>query len=97
MSDIQRYIKSRKQKDSEFAKKYDEGYEQFKIGVMIRNLRKEAWLTQESLAEMLGSKKSAISRMENHAEDIKLSTLTHLASVLGKTIKIKFESATRQK
>ena len=31
----------------------------------------------------------AISRMENHAEDIKLSTLKRVASALGKKLEVK--------
>jgi len=90
MSDLQRYISTRKRKDSKFATDFAEGYEEFKIGVMVKDLRKAQGLTQEALAKKLGSKKSAISRLENHAEDIKLSTLAHLATALGKKIKVEF-------
>jgi transcriptional regulator with XRE-family HTH domain len=45
-------------------------------------------MTQQELAKQLNTKKSAISRMENHAEDIKLSTLVNVASALGKYINI---------
>ncbi len=40
------------------------------------------------LANQLSTKKSTISRIENHAEDIKLSTLVRVASTLGKNLKI---------
>jgi transcriptional regulator with XRE-family HTH domain len=43
-------------------------------------------LTQQQLAKKLETKKSAISRIENHAEDIKLSTLDKFAQALGKTL-----------
>ncbi len=75
MSDLKRYIKERKKKDRRFAEGYDEGYEEFKIGVMLRQAREAAGLTQEELARRLKTKKTAISRIENHAADIKLSTL----------------------
>ena len=74
MSDIDKYIVNRKKKDKEFAEGFDEGYEQFKIGVVLRQARESAGLTQEELARRLKTKKTAISRIENHAEDIKLST-----------------------
>jgi transcriptional regulator with XRE-family HTH domain len=45
-------------------------------------------LTQEELAGRLKTKKSAISRIENHAEDIKLSTLEKVAMALGKQLQI---------
>ncbi len=34
------------------------------------------------------TKKSAISRIENHAQDIKLSTLQAFAHIMGKELKI---------
>jgi transcriptional regulator with XRE-family HTH domain len=45
-------------------------------------------LTQEELARRLKTKKTAISRIENHAEDIKLSTLERVAMALGKRLQI---------
>ena len=88
MSDLQKYIKKRKARDTEFAKGFDTGYEQFKIGVMLKQAREEAGLTQEELAVKLDTKKSAISRIENHAEDIKLSTLEKFAHALGKNLRL---------
>jgi len=88
MSDLQRYIEKRKARDPEFASEYESGYQQFKIGVMLKMAREEAGLTQEQLARKLKTKKSAISRIENHAEDIKLSTLEKIAKALGKSLRI---------
>ena len=88
MSDIDRYIKSRKKSDPEFARGFDEGYRDFKIGVILRQAREEAGLTQEELADRVGTQKTAISRMENHAEDIKLSTIQKVAKALGKNLEI---------
>jgi len=89
MSDLTKYIKERKKRDRVFAKGFDEGYEQFKIGVILRQAREEAGLTQEELARRLKTKKTAISRIENHAEDIKLSTLERVAGALGKRVQIR--------
>jgi len=88
MSDLKKYIAGRKKKDKEFAAGFEEGYEQFKIGVMLRQAREEAGLTQEELARQLKTKKTAISRIENHAEDIKLSTLERVAEALGKRLHV---------
>ena len=88
MSDVKRYVKKRKARDTEFALGYDSGYEQFKIGVMLKQAREDAGLTQEELAARLKTKKTAISRIENHAEDIKLSTLEKFAKALGKRLKL---------
>ena len=88
MSDLQKYIEKRKKQDSEFAKNFDKGYEEFKIGEILKQARKDMGLSQEEVAIKLHTKKSAISRIENHAQDIKLSTLQKFANILGKELKI---------
>lgn len=94
MSDLQAYIQKRKENDPEFALNFDSGYEKFKIGVMLRIAREDAGMTQEELARKLGTKKTAISRIENHAEDIRLSTLEKYASAFGKTLKLRLVDTT---
>ena len=89
MSDLQKYISKRKKRDSEFADDFEIGYEQFKLGVLLREAREKAGLTQEELARRMNTKKSAISRIENHAEDIKLSTLEKFAQAIGKTLRLR--------
>ncbi len=86
MDDLDKYIKKRKDQNPEFKKGYDKGYEQFKIGVLLKQARLEAGLTQEQVAKKLQTKKSAISRIENHAEDIRLSTLINYAQAVGKSL-----------
>lgn len=88
MSDLDKYIQKRKENDKDFAKNFDIGYEDFKIGEMLKQARTEIGLTQEEVAKKLNTKKSAISRIENHAQDIRLSTLQNFASILGKELKI---------
>ncbi len=88
MSDLKKYVKKRKAKDKAFAMDYESGYSDFKLGVMLRQARESAGLTQQELANKLKTKKSAISRIENHAEDIRLSTLEKVAEALGKTLKL---------
>jgi len=88
MSDLKKYIKKRKETDKEFAKDFDKGYQEFKIGEMLRLARIEAGLTQEDIAKKLNTKKSAISRIENHAKDIRLSTLENFANSVGKSLEV---------
>ena len=88
MSDLTRYINKRKGRDTAFAKGFDPGYDDFKIGVLLRSAREKAGLTQEQLAHKLKTKKSAISRIENHAADIRLSTLERFAQAIGKRLHV---------
>jgi len=54
---------------------YEEGLEAFKVGILIAEARKKQNLTQKELAERIGTTKNYISRIENNASDIRLSTL----------------------
>ncbi|HZW66298.1 MAG TPA: helix-turn-helix transcriptional regulator [Hanamia sp.] len=58
--------------------KFEEGYEAFKLGVMLQEMRKQKNMTQEQLAEKCGTTKNYISRIENDASDIRLSTLKRI-------------------
>lgn len=89
MDDLDKYITKRKKQSVEFAENFDAGYEEFKIGVVLRQAREQAGITQEELAEKLHTKKSAISRIENHADDIRLSTLRGIAHALGKELVVR--------
>jgi DNA-binding XRE family transcriptional regulator len=91
MSDLKEYINRRKGADKEFAAGYDVGYEEFKLGVILKELRIQNGMTQEELAEKMHTKKTVISRMENHAEDIRLSTLSKIAEVFEKRVQIIIE------
>ncbi|MDQ1243824.1 MAG: hypothetical protein QG567_1642 [Campylobacterota bacterium] len=57
MSDLKKYTDKRKKDDVDFAKDFESGYEEFKIGEMLN----EVGLTQEEIAKRLHAKKSAIS------------------------------------
>ena len=89
MSDVERYIKARKKRSPKFAQNFESGYEAFEFSVMLRQAREKAGITQEAIAKKLRTKKSAISRIENHAEDIRLSTLGKYAHALGKKLRVR--------
>jgi DNA-binding XRE family transcriptional regulator len=88
MSDVERYIAKQKKKSPRFAKDFESGYQEFKFSVMLRQAREKAGITQETVAKRLHTKKSAISRIENHAEDIRLSTLKKYAKAVGKRLRV---------
>jgi DNA-binding XRE family transcriptional regulator len=54
---------------------FERGSDVFMLSVMLRETRREAGMTQEQLAEKVGTKKSTISRLENGNVDVELSTL----------------------
>lgn len=71
---------------------YEEEFEAFRIGVLIQEARKKQHLTQEELAFKIGTTKNYISRIENNASDIRLTTLMRIIREgLGGKLKISFD------
>ena len=69
--------------------KFEEKAQYFVISEMLKDARKEAHMTQDELAEKVGTKKSYISRLENGKCDIQLSTLYRIFEFgLGKRINL---------
>jgi HTH-type transcriptional regulator/antitoxin HipB len=66
-------VKGAKKRD-----KYDAEFEAFKLGVLIQQARHEKGLTQEQLAELSGTNKSYISKLEKDLKDIRFSTLQRI-------------------
>jgi len=85
--------------DSEYGKRgavkreaFEEGFEAYKLGVMLQEMRKNQGLTQEQLAQKCGTTKTYISRIENNASDIRLSTLMRIIREgLGGHLKLNVE------
>jgi DNA-binding XRE family transcriptional regulator len=68
---------------------YDAESLSFRLGVMLKEARKEAKVTQEELATRTGTKKSYISRIERGQSDIQFSTYFKLIEIgLGKHLNI---------
>ena len=61
--------------------KFEKGYEEFKLGVLIQQARLEKGLTQEQLAEKCGTNKGYISRVENNIKDVRISTLQKIVEI----------------
>jgi ribosome-binding protein aMBF1 (putative translation factor) len=88
MSDLERYIEKRKQRDSEFAQDFESGYLSFKIGILLRQARESVGVSQEEVAARLNIEASDISQIENQPEQASLSTLEKYAEVLGKRLQV---------
>ena len=61
----------------------------FIIGEQLKDERLKAGLTQEELADKIGTKKSFISRVENGKADIQLSTLVKVFRGVGREISVR--------
>lgn len=72
--------------------KFDADSLAFRLGLMLKEARKFANLTQEQLAERTGTKKSYISRIERGLSDIQMSTYYKLGELgLGKQLNISIQ------
>ncbi len=59
---------------------FEKGYPAFKLGVLIQQARQEKGLTQEQVAELSGTNKSYISKLEKDLKDVRFSTLQRIIS-----------------
>lgn len=65
------------------------GEEDFTIGLLIKEARQEKGITQEELAQRVGTTKSYISKIENNVKEVRLSTLQRIVEEgLGGQLKL---------
>lgn len=57
---------------------FENDYDSFKLGVLIQQAREQKGLTQQQLAELAGTNKSYISKVERNLKDIRFSTLQRI-------------------
>ena len=57
------------------------GYDNFKLGALIHEARLEKGLTQEELANKVGTTKSYISKIENNIKEVRFSTLQKIVEI----------------
>lgn len=57
---------------------FEADYEGFKLGVLIQQARQSKGLTQEQVAELSGTNKSYISKLEKDLKDVRFSTLRRI-------------------
>ncbi|MEZ5049292.1 MAG: helix-turn-helix transcriptional regulator [Saprospiraceae bacterium] len=63
------------QRGTQKREELEEGYKNFKIGVMLKEARLKSGLTQQELADKAGTTKSYISKIENNVKEARISTL----------------------
>ncbi len=54
---------------------FESDYESFKLGFLLQQARLQRGMTQEQLAEKVGTTKSYISKIENDIKEARISTL----------------------
>jgi DNA-binding XRE family transcriptional regulator len=59
----------------------EEGYQNFKLGVLLQEARLKKGMTQQELADKVGTTKSYISKIENNVKEARLSTLQKIVEL----------------
>lgn len=67
---------------------YEDDAQAFCLAECLKEERKKAGLTQEQLADRIGTKKSYISKIENGHADVQLSTLFRIFNGLGRRVSV---------
>lgn len=87
--DFQEYLK-KQLKNPEMKKYYDQVGKQLEIAYQIVQMRKSKRVSQQQLAKELGTTQSNIARLEAGQQNFTTQTLTKIAHVLDKDLKVEF-------
>ena len=88
MSDLRRYISEREARDPEFRKLRAESQAEFEIALQVAILRKQRAITQQQLASLIGTRQSAVSRLERGNANTTIAMLEKVAAALGSRLQI---------
>ena len=91
MTNFQEYKTQRMKRHPAFWDGYGERFETFKLGVLLKQAREDAGLTQTDVAQRLHTTTTVIAKIEHHAPDVRLSLLEQFAEVLGKRLHVVLE------
>ena len=86
MSDIEKFISEKKAKSPKAWANFDDRYHKYAIGMLLAEHREKAGLSLSEFAKKAKMEKSALSRLENHGEDVRLSTITRYVEATGKPL-----------
>ena len=76
------------ERGTESRESFEADADAFCLAECLKEQRRLAGLTQEQLAEKIGTKKSYISKIENGRSDVQLSTLFRIFAGLGKRVSV---------
>ncbi len=90
-------LKKRWMKEPGFKAGYDALEEEFALASMLIEARAKAKLSQEELAERMGTSQSTIARLESGAAKPSLSTLERFAKATGTRLRVSLVSTAPRK
>lgn len=82
---------NKKLRNKTFKEAYEHYYSTLSIGLKIREIRREAGLTQKEVADRMGVSQQVISRLEKgEVDNPTVDTLIRIADVVGKKLNVEF-------
>jgi len=93
MSDIDDFIAARKARNPKAWAKFDKNYQRYAIGMLLAAHRERSGLSLTALAKKIRMQKTALSRLENHGEDVRLSTISRYVEATGQPFNLRISPA----
>jgi DNA-binding XRE family transcriptional regulator len=90
MSDFRNFLKENLENDPEFKEIWENNAQKRELVKTIIALRIKEHLTQEDLAEKMGTRQSAISRLESGKYNPSVDFLFRIAKALNRKVEINF-------
>jgi transcriptional regulator with XRE-family HTH domain len=90
MSDIEKFITARKARNPKAWADFDTKYRRYAIGMLLARHRQKAGLSVSQFVKLTKMKKEALSRLENHGIDVRLSTISRYVQATGKPFELRF-------
>ena len=86
MSEIEQFISERKKRNPKTWANFEEKYRQYAIGMLLAQHRENAGFSLGEFAKRTKMAKATLSRLENHGEDVRLSTITRYVQATGQSL-----------
>ena len=83
-TEIENFVAARKAKSPKRWAKFEDKYLAYVVGMLLAEYREQAGVSLTQLAKLTGMHKTALSRIENHGEDVRFSTLARYVDATGK-------------
>ncbi len=84
------FIEQEFNNDPELKKMYEEELELLRIAKQISDVRKKQKLTQEQMAQKLGTTQSVVARIEAGKQNVSFNILFKIAEIFHKKLEINF-------
>lgn len=97
MTDIEKFIRERRARNPGAWAGFAEDYRRYAIGMLLAEHRAKAGLSLAELAKRIKMQKTALSRLENHGEDVRLSTIARYVEATGRPLTFRISPTGRKR